>query len=114
MRQLLEDLAKHATLIIDAPPLLAVTDGAVLTHQADGALLVVSVGKTNYDFVEKALDALAKANGRALGIVLNKVPTKGGDASPYSAAAYVQQYSEGKSTKRSAARGRESPAAKSA
>ena len=77
MRQLLDDLAKHATLIIDAPPLLAVTDAAVLTQQADGALLVVGVGKTNYDFVEKALDAVRKVNGRALGLVLNKVPREG-------------------------------------
>ncbi|GAA1059031.1 polysaccharide biosynthesis tyrosine autokinase [Agromyces bracchium] len=104
MRQLLEDLAKHATVIIDAPPLLAVTDGAVLTQQADGALLVVGVGKTNYDFVEKALDAVHKANGRALGLVLNKVPRKGGDASPYASAAYVQEYVKGESRKRSSTR----------
>ena len=38
MHGLLADLTKHATVIIDAPPLLPVTDGAVLTHQADGAL----------------------------------------------------------------------------
>ena len=94
MRQLLDDLAKHATLIIDAPPLLSVTDGAVLAHQADGALIVVSVGKTNYDFVERALGALDKASARALGIVLNKVPMKGVDSSPYAASAYKQEYSE--------------------
>ncbi|GAA4374208.1 polysaccharide biosynthesis tyrosine autokinase [Agromyces bauzanensis] len=104
MRQLLDDLAKHATLIIDAPPLLAVTDGAVLTQQADGALLVVGVGKTNYDFVEKSLDALRKVNGRALGLVLNKVPLKGGDASPYAATAYVQEYASGGSRTRSSSR----------
>ncbi len=84
MRSLLVDLAAHALVIIDAPPLLPVTDGAVLTHQSDGALLVVSIGKTTYDLVEKALDALQKASGRALGIVLNRVPTRGLDASPYS------------------------------
>lgn len=84
MKALLTDLASHATVIIDAPPLLPVTDGAVLTHQADGALLVVSIGKTTYDLVDKALDTLAKARGRALGIVLNKVPMKGVDSSPYS------------------------------
>ncbi|WP_344737769.1 polysaccharide biosynthesis tyrosine autokinase [Microbacterium awajiense] len=84
MRSLLVDLASHAVVIIDAPPLLPVTDGAVLTHQADGALLVVGIGKTTYDLVEKALDTLQKASGRALGIVLNRVPTRGVDASPYS------------------------------
>lgn len=84
MRSLLVDLAAHAIVIIDAPPLLPVTDGAVLTHQADGALLVVGIGRTTYDLVEKAIDTLQKASGRALGIVLNRVPTRGADASPYS------------------------------
>lgn len=84
MKALLADLASHATVIIDAPPLLPVTDGAVLTHQADGALLVLSLGKTTYDLVDKALDTLEKARGRALGIVLNKVPLRGIDSSPYS------------------------------
>ncbi|MDL9978267.1 polysaccharide biosynthesis tyrosine autokinase [Microbacterium sp. ASV49] len=91
MKAVLEELAAHSTVIIDAPPLIPVTDGAVLTHQADGALIVVSVGKTTYDLVEKALDTLRKARGRALGIVLNKVPLKGADASPYSYE-YRRQY----------------------
>lgn len=84
MHKLLADLASHATVIIDAPPVLPVTDGAVLTHQADGALVVVSVGKTTYDLLHKAVDTLSKAGGRALGIVLNKAPLRGADASAYS------------------------------
>jgi len=84
MRRLIDDLADHATVIIDAPPLLPVTDGAVLTHQADGALVVVSLGKTTYDLLEKSLDTISKAGGRALGVVLNKAPIKGVDSSAYS------------------------------
>lgn len=84
MRKLLADLARHATVIVDAPPLLPVTDGAVLTHQSDGALLVVSVGKTTYDLLDKALDTLNKVGGRALGVVLNKAPLRGIDSSTYS------------------------------
>ncbi len=84
MHTLIADLAKHAIVIIDAPPLLPVTDGAVLTHQADGALVVVTLGKTTDDLLEKSLDTLRKARGRALGIVLNKAPLRGVDASPYS------------------------------
>jgi capsular exopolysaccharide synthesis family protein len=91
MRRLLSEVAEFATVIIDAPPLLPVTDGAVLTHQADGALLVVSVGRTTYDLVEKAVDTLSKAKGRVLGLVLNKAPTKGIDASPY-AHEYRREY----------------------
>lgn len=83
MHKLLAQIGEFATVIIDAPPLLPVTDGAVLTHQADGALLVVSVGRTTYDLVDKAVDTLHKAHGRVLGLVLNKTPLKGIDASPY-------------------------------
>lgn len=83
MRAVLSDLAQHAMVIVDAPPLLPVTDSAVLAHQADGAILVVGLGKTTYDLVTRAEDALAKASGRLLGIVLNRAPVKGADASPY-------------------------------
>lgn len=93
MRQVLKELSVDATVIIDAPPLLSVTDGAVLAHQTDGALLTVSVGKTTYDIVEKALDALHKVQGRVLGLVLNKVPVKGVDAPEYSRASYAGYYS---------------------
>lgn len=92
MRQLLVDLAIHATVIVDAPPLLPVTDGAVLTNQSDGALLVVSLGKTTYDLLEKSIDTLAKAGGRALGVVINKAPLRGVDAGAYSYE-YRREYS---------------------
>jgi capsular exopolysaccharide synthesis family protein len=84
MHTLIADLTKHATVIIDAPPLLPVTDGAVLTHQADGALVVVTLRKTTYDLLDKALDTLRKARGRPLGIVLNRAPLRGADAAAYS------------------------------
>ncbi|GAT72210.1 polysaccharide biosynthesis tyrosine autokinase [Microbacterium hydrocarbonoxydans] len=78
MRSLLAELAEHAIVIIDAPPLLAVTDGAILTHQADGAIVVVTVGSSTYDLVDKAMDALEKVSGRVLGVVLNRTPLSGG------------------------------------
>ncbi|WES63877.1 polysaccharide biosynthesis tyrosine autokinase [Microbacter sp. GSS18] len=84
MRQVLDDLSQHAFVIVDAPPLLPVTDGAVLTHQADGALLVLTIGKTTYELLDRSLDALRKSSGRALGLVLNRAPIRGADASHYS------------------------------
>ncbi len=113
MRTLIAELAKHATVIIDAPPLLPVTDGAVLTHQADGALVVTSMGKTTYDLLEKALDTLKKARGRALGVVLNKAPLRGVDASPYSyeyRREYVAHSNEAPTTPEPAASGVTVPA----
>ena len=78
MRALLENLAAHATVIVDAPPLLPVTDGAVLAHQADGALLVVSIGKTTYDLVDKSLDTLNKAAWSCAGNRVESRPSAGG------------------------------------
>ncbi|MDP3949122.1 polysaccharide biosynthesis tyrosine autokinase [Microbacterium sp.] len=73
MKALLDQLADHATVIIDAPPLLPITDGAILTHQADGAILVIAAGSSTYDIVGKAMDAIEKVHGRVLGVVLNRV-----------------------------------------
>ena len=80
MRELIQNLTKHAFVIIDSPPLLPVTDAAVLATNADGAIVVVSAGKTTYDMMHKALGNLEKARARALGVVLNKVPKRGAGA----------------------------------
>ena len=49
--------------------------------------------RPRYDLLDKALDTLHKARGRALGIVLNKAPLRGVDASPYSYE-YRREYSK--------------------
>ncbi|WP_314505811.1 polysaccharide biosynthesis tyrosine autokinase [uncultured Microbacterium sp.] len=83
MRELIQTLAQHAFVVIDSPPLLPVTDAAVLATNADGAIVVVSAGKTTYDMLHKALGNLEKARARPLGVVLNKVPKSGAGAAYY-------------------------------
>ena len=83
MRALIRDLSQTHTVIIDAPPLLPVTDAAVLGHSADGVVVVASVGKTTFDALGKALQNLERAGARALGVVLNRVPRKRGGAGYY-------------------------------
>jgi capsular exopolysaccharide synthesis family protein len=83
MRHLVGELSSAALVIIDSPPLLPVTDAAVLSTRADGALVVVNTGRTTYEVLEHALDLLDKAKGHALGIVLNRVPTSGAGAARY-------------------------------
>jgi capsular exopolysaccharide synthesis family protein len=73
MRGVIEKLSESGFVVIDAPPLLPVTDAAILAHSADGALLTLSTGKTLHHEVETALGHLANANARALGVVLNRV-----------------------------------------
>jgi len=76
-------LAKDAVVLIDAPPLLPVTDAAVLSRVADGAIVVIRTGRTTQEQVDQSLGNLEKVKGRVLGAVLNYVPTKGTDAYSY-------------------------------
>ncbi|WP_082008025.1 polysaccharide biosynthesis tyrosine autokinase [Microbacterium mangrovi] len=83
MHDLVQTIAREAIVIIDAPPLIPVTDAAVLGHNADGVIVVGTVGKTTYEMLGKALANLDRAGTRALGIVLNRVPRRGAGAAYY-------------------------------
>ena len=76
MVRLLAELASRGRVIVDAPPLLPVTDGAILTALSDGAILVVTAGKTLDAHVERTLEHLEEVNGRVLGVVLNQASRK--------------------------------------
>jgi Mrp family chromosome partitioning ATPase len=60
-------------VLVDAPPLLPVTDAAVLSTVVDGALVVVGAGLTTRDQLRLALDSLEAVNGQVLGLILNRV-----------------------------------------
>ena len=77
MRQLLQSLKGEHMVIIDAPPLLPVTDAAVLTANADGALIVITAGKTLDTQLDAAMSHLEQVNGHILGVIFNKVQTSG-------------------------------------
>ena len=79
-RHLLEDLRRqYDYVIVDSPPLLPVTDGALLARITDGALLVVRSDRTTSDQVAQAVDNLDKADATLLGLVTvaNKHSKKG-------------------------------------
>lgn len=60
-------------LILDAPPIVAVTDASVLASKVDGIVLVVNSGSNRPEMVQKAKELLVRANGHILGVVLNRV-----------------------------------------
>lgn len=77
MSDLLAQLGqRYDAIIIDAPPLLPVTDAAILATAADGAILVTRYGRTRREQVAEAADALRQVNVRLLGTVLNFAPTR--------------------------------------
>lgn len=83
MRDFLAEISKSAIVILDSPPVLPVTDAAVLAANADGVLVVVSSGKTTFDMLQRAIDNITRTTGRVLGVVLNRVPRKGAESAYY-------------------------------
>lgn len=83
MGDLIDDLAEHAMVLIDAPPLLPVTDSAILSARTDGALVVAYARRTTYDQLNEALGNLERVNAKALGVIINAVPVKGTAADGY-------------------------------
>jgi len=73
MQQVLQKLGTSALVVVDAPPLLPVTDAAVLAASADGAFVVVSAGKTLDHQLGSALEHLAVVEAKTLGVVLNRI-----------------------------------------
>lgn len=70
-------------VIIDSPPLLAVTDSAIVSAHADGTLVVVRSGKTRRDQLTHAIGMLKGVNAKILGSVLTMMPTRGSGAYSY-------------------------------
>ncbi len=83
MRKTLASLSEAFDLIvIDTPPLLAASDGAILATLSDGVVLVLRAGSTEGEAAQQAIQQLAGVGARVVGAVLNdpdaKVPTYGG------------------------------------
>jgi capsular exopolysaccharide synthesis family protein len=89
MKQLITRLEqKFDAVIIDAPPLLPVTDAAVLAQQVGGVVLVIGSSKVRLPDLQKSLGNLEMVNADLLGVVINLLPSKGPDAYAYSYYSY--------------------------
>jgi capsular exopolysaccharide synthesis family protein len=59
-------------VLIDSPPVLPVTDAAVLSTLVDGVVMVASVGNSSRREVARAIDVLGRVDAPLVGVVLNK------------------------------------------
>jgi capsular exopolysaccharide synthesis family protein len=74
MKSLLSELKKKFDIvIIDSPPVIAVTDPVVLSPEVDGVVMVIKSGSTSGDAAVRSKSLLESANARILGAVLNGV-----------------------------------------
>jgi capsular exopolysaccharide synthesis family protein len=70
-------------VIVDSPPLLAVTDGAILSSKSDGTLLIARYGQTKRELLSHAVETLGNVGAHILGAVFTMIPTRGGSGSAY-------------------------------
>lgn len=61
-------------VILDSPPVSAVTDAVVLASMADGVLLVIEAGRTRLGPALQVKEQLERVGANLVGVVLNKVP----------------------------------------
>ena len=79
-------------VLFDAPPLLPVTDAAILARNVGGAIVVVAAGRTHRGQLRGAMAALANVDAPVSGIVMTMLPTKGPDAYGYGRYGYGYGY----------------------
>jgi Mrp family chromosome partitioning ATPase len=74
MQQLIVEATRdYQFVLIDAPPLLNVTDGRILATMVDGAVLVVRGGYTPQELAQQAQFHVRDVGARLIGVVLNDV-----------------------------------------
>jgi capsular exopolysaccharide synthesis family protein len=72
-RKLLDELGEHYDwIVVDAPPVMAVTDAAVVAHEVSGVVFVIGAEMIPRRNAQYALDQLAQAQAKIIGIVLNR------------------------------------------
>jgi len=77
MKRLIEAVSKEYDMVLfDSPPIVAVTDAAILAQEVDGVILVLASGEVNKDYAQRAKELLDKVGAKILGAVLNKVDLK--------------------------------------
>jgi capsular exopolysaccharide synthesis family protein len=74
MNNILEELKQeYDIVVIDSPPLEAVTDGQILSTKVDGTILVLKAGESKIESVKEAKNLLNKVGANILGLVINQV-----------------------------------------
>ena len=84
MAHIIEEFNRTFDVVIfDSPPLLPVTDAAILAKSVGGAILIVAAGRTQKNQLTGAIAALDKVGAPISGVVMTMLPTKGPDAYGY-------------------------------
>jgi succinoglycan biosynthesis transport protein ExoP len=83
---------RYDFILIDAPPVMPVSDAVILSTMVDGVVLVVRGQETQKQLVKEAVSQLGNGSGKILGVVLNRVDIRGADYSTYNNYYYPHFY----------------------
>lgn len=93
MRKFISEARSHYDyVILDSPPIIAVTDAAVLATRVDGVLLVVSSGTVSRKEVTRAVNLIKNVRSAVMGVVVNALDIKKIYGSYYYYFHYYQYY----------------------
>ena len=63
-------------VLVDSPPVLPVTDAAVIANRVDGTILVASAGRSLRKHFSHAIEILGQVDSHIIGAVLNEAPSE--------------------------------------
>jgi capsular exopolysaccharide synthesis family protein len=86
-------LERFDRIVIDSPPVIAVSDARVVARCADGLYLVISMGKTSWRLIQRSIESLSTIGFGAHGAILNNLSAPTGRYGYY----YDRDYEYGKS-----------------
>ncbi|HSR18534.1 MAG TPA: polysaccharide biosynthesis tyrosine autokinase [Ignavibacteriaceae bacterium] len=91
MKALLQKLKEdYDIVVIDSPPVMAVSDAEILAQFVDASILIVSAHSTEVDWLEESVNRLKNEQNNFAGIILNNFNFKSGYHSYYK---YYDHYS---------------------
>lgn len=102
MTELLADLtARFDYVLVDTPPVMPVTDAAVMASKVDGVIMLLESGSVAPNVAKEAKTRLEQAGAHILGAVLNKVDVGAGHYGYGSGYGYYYYYgNDGEKEKR--------------
>ncbi len=97
MKEFLADMqTRYDLILIDTPPVIAVTDAQIVSTLVDGMILVVSSGVTQTELAKRSKDLILKVGGKVIGLVLNNFDIYNTYGSYYKYYRYYNYYYESK------------------
>ncbi len=97
MKEFLAEMqTRYDLILIDTPPVIAVTDAQIVSTLVDGMILVVSSGVTQTELAKRSKDLILKVGGKIIGLVLNNLDIYNTYGSYYKYYRYYNYYYESK------------------